>query len=278
MILPNMHGSLQQQGFFIYAAADREYFDMYGRALINSVIHNTSHGVHMHLYDPTPTQLEFCKQPRVSVSWEHIGTDQFQSALELWTRADLSEIYQARRDKMLGIKVVDHALSINTNLEIWLRKTYYACMRFVRLAELVIQPQRFLEIDVDGIVRKPFQTEFGDDDQVDLYLYEKHKTDRHTGQQIKTGHLAGSILYTPKPRALEFIHKCGAAMRQEIEIDNIYWFLDQNILDATIQNYRKGLLPIGYVDWHMHPDSAIWTAKGKRKDLAAFVQELRKYQ
>jgi hypothetical protein len=33
-----------------------------------------------------------------------------------------------------------------------------------------------------------------------------------------------------------------------------------------------------YIDWHMSPTSAIWSAKGKRKHLEIFVQELKKYQ
>jgi len=141
-------------------------------------------------------------------------------------------------------------------------------MRFVRLAEFIDQPRRFLEIDIDGIVRAPFPIEFADDAQQDLYLYKKDKG----------GHLAGSILYTPKANSVQFIKDLADVIRHEIEHDNIYWFLDQNSLDTVITKYRRGLLPISYVDWHMTPDSAIWSAKGKRKELEIFKQELRKYQ
>jgi len=264
MNLPPIQGSLKQTGFFFYAAADSAYFDRFGRPLINSIERNSEYGIHVHLYDPTPDQLEFCAlHPRVSVTWEMISNDQFASAMRFWSQHDLPEPYHGRRNKMLGLK----QFSDSANLGSWIYKTYYACMRFVRLSEIVIKPQRFLEIDIDGLVRGKFPTKI-DDDRYDFYLYEKKKG----------GHLAGAILYTEKIRALDFIQQLSDKIRKEIEQDNIYWFLDQHSLDAVIPNFRRGLLPISYIDWHMQPDSAIWSAKGKRKELEIFQRELAKYQ
>lgn len=265
MNLPPIQGQLDQTGFFFYVAADTNYFDRFGRALIHSIERNTRYGIHVHLYDAREDQLNFCRDhPRVSVTWETLAQDQFASALEFWQQDILPEPYHSRRNKMLGLKqFTDHA-----NLESWIRKTYYACMRFVRLAEIVIRPVRFLEIDIDGLVRKDFVTVFNDDPLYDFYLYEKKKG----------GHLAGAILYTEKPKTLDFIQKLSDRIRQEIESDNIYWFLDQHCLDIVVPNYRRGILPISYIDWHMQPDSAIWSAKGKRKELEIFQQELKKYQ
>jgi hypothetical protein len=64
-----------------------------------------------------------------------------------------------------------------------IRQTYYACARFVRLAELLRPGQRCLSIDVDGLVRKPFTDQLGSQD---FYLYEKPKDGTH---------LAGAILF-----------------------------------------------------------------------------------
>lgn len=275
MKLPPLQGKLGQQEFFIYAAADTKYFESYGRALINSVLTNTAYGIHMHIYDPTPDQLDFCQQrSRVSVSWEHLYHDQFDSALKLWSQPDLPEPYLARRAKMLGLKQFQN----NDDLGLWLKKTYYACMRFVRLSQLMQQPQRLLEIDVDGLVRSNFATHLADDSNRDFYLYEKHKRNKITGESVQTGHLAGAILFTDKPQCLAFIRQLADTLHREISQDNVYWFLDQHTLDAVIPQYRKGLLPITYVDWHMEPTSAIWTAKGKRKDLDVFQRELAKYR
>lgn len=274
MILPELQGSLSQRDFFIYVAADHDYFERYGVPLINSVLRNTMHGVHAHIYDPAPQDLSFCQQDRVSVSWEHTAPSQFDSAYGRWSRTDLIEPEASRKQKMLGLKQFHQ----NQDLELWIRKTYYACMRFVRLAQLLEHPRRLLEIDIDGIVRAPFQTRFDDDDACDIYLYEKHKLDKRTRERTFTGHLAGSILITDKPTAWQFVQDLGHMIRREIEQDNTYWFLDQHSLDATVIAYRKGVLPQTYIDWHMGPDSAIWTAKGKRKDLEIFQSELAKYR
>ena len=264
MQLPMIQGKLDQDGFFVYAAADRAYFDRFGRALARSLTLNTKYGMHFHLYDPTNDQLIWCDQTdRVSVTWEYLLPKQMQSTIDFWSKSNLPEPYASRKNKMLGLK----QFADNANLVAWLYKTYYACMRFVRLSEIVTRPRRFLEIDVDGLVRRPFDTVMRDDAHRDFYLYEKEKG----------GHLAGAILYTDKPQALAFIQDLATVIQKEIERDNVYWFLDQHSLDQVITGYRRGLLPITYVDWRMQPDSAIWSAKGKRKDVNTFVQELKRY-
>lgn len=274
MILPPLQGHIDQQDFFVYVAADRAYFEKFGIPLINSVIRNTTHGIHVHIYDPTSANLEFCRQARVSVSWENTSKNQFDTAIHMWSRNDLPEPYMARKQKMLGLKQFQD----NENLASWIRKTYYACMRFVRLAELLDRPRRLLEIDIDGIVRSSFATRFDNDADHDIYIYEKSKRDKITGQLRVTGHLAGSILFTDKSSSMRFAQDLGTEIKAEIENDNLYWFLDQDSLDRVIVNYRKGILPLSYIDWHMNPASAIWTAKGRRKDLAVFQRELDRYQ
>ena len=269
MIIPPLQGKLKQDSFFIYAAADSNYFDQFGRALINSITCNTQDtGIHLHLYNPTADQIDFCQnKPKVSVTWEEFTQADLQPAVDYWSRLDLPEPDASRRTKMLCMK----QFADSDDVARWIHKTYYACMRFVRLAELVTEPQRFLAIDVDGLVRKSFAQKFADDSNYDFYLYQKMK------KGLPSGHLAGSILYTEKPAALNFIQTMGNQIRQEIVKDNIYWFLDQHVLDDVNTKYRRGLLPIDYIDWHMKPASAIWTAKGKRKELEVFKNELRKY-
>jgi hypothetical protein len=263
MIIPPIQGEFRQNRFFIYVAADREYFEKFGKTLINSVERNTNYGIHLHLYNPTPEQLEFCrKRSCVSVTWEELLLENFNDAVKFWSQDPLPEPYNGRRLKMLGMK----QFADSDNLVNWIHKTYYACMRFVRLAEFLDQPTRFLEIDIDGIVRSEFSN-IVDDNSKDFYLYQKDKG----------GHLAGAILYNNTPNSFNFVKELAHTIRTEIEKDNIYWFLDQHSLDNVIVKYNKGLLPISYVDWHMRPESSIWSAKGKRKELAIFKQEQAKY-
>jgi hypothetical protein len=146
-----------------------------------------------------------------------------------------------------------------------IRQTYYACGRFVRLAELLRPGQRCLELDVDGLVRAPFKTELGN---ADFYLYEKPKDGTH---------LAGAILFNGTAGAHDFLQAYGANLKASIEQNDLYWFLDQVMLDQLVPRYRKDLLPMSYIDWAMRTDSAIWSAKGPRKELAIFKQEQQKY-
>lgn len=267
MRLPQLQGKLEQEQFFLYAAADAKYFDQFGIALINSVTRNTPYGIHIHIYNPLETQLEWCRNvDRLSVSWETVDNDVFEEAFRFWSRPTLPEPFQSRKAKMLTVK--GNVLPPDELLRNWIAKTYYACMRFVRLAELVQPTHRLLAIDVDGIVRKTFDTDLGSND---VYLYQKEKHGKFAG------YLAGAILYNAQPATMAFINELAQVLRSEIEQNNLYWFLDQNNLDVIVPRYSRGLLPINYIDWHMGKDSAIWSAKGQRKELEVFKQEQQKY-
>jgi hypothetical protein len=262
MNLPPLEGTLNQSSFFVYAAADRLYFDTHGKPLINSVIQNSPDlGVHVHIYDPTDEQLSFCQnKSQVSVTWEHTDPMAFEQVCTEWisrTRFDNDRQRQMWKKGQSGGRLEMLKL---------IKQTYYACMRFARLAEILPQGQRCLEIDVDGLVRAPFSIDLGD---CDFYLYEKPKDGTH---------LAGAILFNGKPGTHDFLQAYGSAMRENISGNDIYWFLDQVVLDQLVPRYRKGLLPMSYIDWAMRPDSAIWSAKGKRKELQVFKNEQSRYQ
>ena len=268
MNIPPIQGKRKQSGFFIYAAADAGYFDKHGIPLINSVLRNTEHGIHLHLYNPRQDQIDCCNNtPRVSVTWETLEPSAMQSAIDFWKSDSLPDRYQRRKEKMLGLKQYAQTGNDLEQLTSWLWKTYYACMRFVRLSQIIGEPVKFLAIDVDGLVRAPFLTELPDSSKCDFHLYEKEKG----------GYLAGALLFNNTMPSLQFIHHLAQSIRTEIEKDNIYWFLDQYTMELVVPNYNSGLLPKSYIDWHMNADSAIWSAKGKRKELAVFKQEQQKY-
>ena len=261
MIIPPLLGNLDQPSFFIYAAADANYFDHHARSLINSVSTNTPNlGIHIHIYDPRPDQLEFCRnRAGVSVTHETLDPVQFNKVTARWLkRTDFANDRQRqmyKKGQTLGAE----------GLNLLVRQTYYACTRFIRLAELIRPGQRCLAIDVDGLVRAPFEHQLG---SADFYLYEKPKDGTH---------LAGALLLNGTAGTHEFLQKYASQLRASIEQDDIYWFLDQVLLDQLVHQYHKGLLPISYIDWAMRAESAIWSAKGKRKELEIFKEEQRKY-
>jgi len=261
MQLPPIQGKLNQSGFFVYAAADRVYFDIHGRALIRSILANTPNlGIHMHIYDPTEEQLAYCRQhAQVSVTWETTDPLEFENSATEWQhRTQFANDRQRQMWKKGRVGGRDELIKL-------IRQTYFACMRFVRLAEILQPGQRCLEIDVDGLVRATFDIDLG---PCDFYLYEKPKDGTH---------LAGAILFNGQSGSHDFLQAYGQAMRKNIERNDIYWFLDQVVLDQLVPHYNKGLLPMSYIDWAMREDSAIWSAKGKRKELEIFKKEQAKY-
>lgn len=261
MNLPPLLGNLDQLNFFVYAAADTVYFDLHARPLINSITTNTpNYGVHIHIYNPTPDQLNFCRsRPGVTCTYEQLDDQGFQQAADYWlTRSTFSNERQQQMHKK-GQKLGREEL-----LKL-IRQTYYACGRFVRLAELLRPGQRCLSIDVDGLVRRPFTDQLGVED---FYLYEKPKDGTH---------LAGAILFNGTAGSHNFLQEYACRLRASIDQNDLYWFLDQHILDQLVVNYHKGLLPMSYIDWAMRAESSIWSAKGKRKELDIFKQEQQKY-
>jgi hypothetical protein len=261
MIIPPLQGKLDQQNFFIYAAADEKYFDLYAKPLINSVLKNTpGYGVHIHIYNPRPDQIEFCNKTNVSCTYEYIDDKVFESIRDLWyKRTDFTN------DRQRQMRKKGETLGPIELLKL-VRQTYFACTRFIRLAEIKQQSQYCLAIDVDGLVRKPFSYKLP---TADFHLYEKPKDGTH---------LAGAILFNDSLKSDEFLKMYASEIKTSIENDDLYWFLDQFVLDILVKKFNKGLLPMAYIDWAMRPESSIWSAKGKRKELEVFKREQSLYK
>ena len=261
MILPPIQGSLTQDNFFVYAAADEIYFDTHARPLINSIIANSPGvGCHIHIYNPRPDQIEFCAQPGVSCTYETTNAAEFDHVTRYWLGR--TSFVNDRQRQMYKKGQTLGAVELSKLI----RQTYYACTRFIRLAEILKPEQRCLALDVDGLVRGPFIHELGDSD---FYLYRKPKDGTH---------LAGALLFNGQPGSNQFLQQYAEQLRKNIDANELYWFLDQVILDQLVPAYNVGLLPMSYIDWAMRDDSAIWSAKGKRKELDLFKNEQRKYQ
>jgi hypothetical protein len=244
--------------FFIYAAADTKYFELHGKPFITSILNNTDYHVHVHLYNPTHVHREWCSQfsDRLSVSFESIDQVIFKNIAYKWQDKthfnNVREYQMYDKGKYLGFS------SLTSIIE----STYYACARFIRLPEIIEDTQKCLALDIDGIIRKPFDYNLGNSD---VFLYQKPSGE----------HLAGAILLN---HPFDFCREYRSELLKNINEDNVYWFLDQIVLDAIIPSYNKGLLPMGYIDWEFNEDSAIWSAKGKRKELMTFILEQQKYK
>jgi hypothetical protein len=263
MHLPPLQGNLTQSGYYIYTACDTNYFDSFGETLINSVRANTSLGLHVHLFNPTDTQLECCHQQQVSVTHETVNATMFDTAAKKWNSGNLSDLEKNYLDRTLNAMTKGHDRDILERMQ----KTYYACARFVRLAELFDQNHSVLAIDIDAVVRSqplPMPT------SRDFFV---HKI---TGKKARI--LAGGMYFNPTTGSQEFLNEYAQKICKFLRNDYMYWGLDQDLLDQIVPNYNHGQLPIEYIDWNMLPGSYVWTAKGTRKELLSFVNECARYK
>jgi len=305
MILPHLYGKLDSKDFFIYAACDEKYFDEYGAVIINSVRQNTSSHLHIHIFNPRDDQLTLIADiPNLSISYEYVALDAFCIAADKWNEYSSSDIkYEIRRqlknvskrlcnsipngkisDKLSAIirkfenqtdieysrykKIVscvkqNHDESIHDRI----RKTYYACARFIRLHQLLDHSASFLAIDVDCVVRKkiillPLNYDF--------YFYRK--------SGVNARFLAGGLYCNQTTKSRDFLNEYSNILLKNIQNDYLYWGLDQDALEDIVPKYNWGALPISYIDWFMQQDSLIWSAKGQRKKLNSFVAEQDKYR
>ena len=263
MHLPAIQGSLNQSNYYIYTACDRDYFDNFAIALINSVQANTNLGIHVHLFNPTPDQLNFCNNRSVTVTYETITSEHFDAAVSRWESDVLNEVEQTQLDRTQTAMRKGHDRSLIDRMQ----KTYYACARFIRLAELFDQSVPVLSIDVDAVVRAtpPLLSS-----QQDFYIHQI------TGRKARI--LAGGISLNPSAGSTAFLKEYAAQLTKYLDQDYIYWGLDQDVLDCVVPKYNYGQLPIEYIDWNMQPNSYVWTAKGTRKELSSFVNESARYK
>ena len=258
MIITPLQGKLNHTDFFIYGACDEKYFDEFGRVLIKSIRQNSDNNIHLHLFNPRQDQLDFCNENAVSVSYEHISLDMFQHAADKW-QGKMTTPFDIERQKRIFKSMEKGG---DRSVIERMQKTYFACARFIRLAEILKQGQSVFSMDVDAIVRKRVPSlPLGPD----LYIRRNRQF------------LAGGIYLTGTENSNNFLNQYSVLLKENLEKDKIYWSLDQDLLDVIVGRFKYAELPFSYIDWEMQESSYIWTAKGTRKDLKIFVEEKNKH-
>jgi hypothetical protein len=263
MKMPPLLGNLNQSNFFIYTACDVEYFDEFGPALINSVLKNTQHGIHLHLYNPRPDQVAYCRNlDRVSVTYEDAPIDLFQESAQRWQTVPADPVLADQHRRILTAM----SKSNDTSIQQRIQRTYFACARFVRLSELIMPTTQVFAIDADAIVRRTLPLL---DNQKDFYI--------HYISGKRARFLAGG-LYLNSNNGYDFLKRYAGILKSNIENNNLHWGIDQDVLPDLVTKYHWGDLPMEYIDWEMQERSYIWTAKGTRKNLQIFINEKNQYK
>lgn len=263
MNLPTVYNRIEQTRFFIFTACDQNYFDNFGKILINSILKNTNLGVHIHIFNPADETIKFCQgKDRISLSYEYVPKELFISATRKWETAPITEPENTRYRRIHTAMKKGRDLNVIDRIQ----KTYYACARFIRLENLTKEGDKFFAMDVDAIVRKNISFLAPDKD---CYLH------MITGEKARV--LAGGLYTDGNLQGRKFLKEYSDKLIQHILNDDMYWSMDQDILDIVVPKYNIGHLPLTFIDWEMQSQSIIWTAKGSRKNLSVFISEQQKY-
>lgn len=144
-------------------------------------------------------------------------------------------------------------------------KTYYACVRFIRIPEIFSSTARIISLDADGIAVRPITKEkFINDTNFSKVLWrEKHQQS-----------LASSVLYGPD----EFRVAYATQLSKYFLEDNFKWFLDQNVMDRMIgSNEVKTFTEKDWGNSKIGKHTLIWSAKGDKKLNNEFQELVQQY-
>lgn len=148
------------------------------------------------------------------------------------------------------------------------RRAYYACARFLQLAELMPKwATDFLVLDSDALVVNPLEGPFSQESDTQISLLR-----RDLGEEQVPEHLAvaaGTVWLRNVAVVREFASRLAAELRTTLENGEAGWFMDQRILGKLVRE-QSGAVKVGnidkrYVDWTFADGAVIWQAKGDRK-------------
>lgn len=223
----------------LFCCCDQVYYDRYVFPLLLSVDRH-SPGVHIHVHVVNPS-------PVLKKGFERMGEMLLHTSTTLST-----EVYDFK------------------GMSQEFRRTYYASVRFVRLAELCkARMVPVLAIDVDAVVMRSVLSirKAARDGDVSLRL-RLHRSEAH----LKTA--AGAVYLAPTAGARKFISR--VAQRIETSLHQALsdptaspWYIDQVALTEAYETLQDDVtfinMPKSYCDWDMRDGSAVWTAKGDLK-------------
>lgn len=145
-------------------------------------------------------------------------------------------------------------------------RTYYACVRFIRIPEIFHNSSRIISLDCDGIAIKTISKEkFLEDTNRSKVLWREK-------QQMS---LASSVFYGPDNFRFNYANK----LKPYFENDSYKWFLDQEIMDEMLKQLEVESTTA--TDWgnpKIGKSTLIWTGKGDKKFNPEFQTILKKYQ
>ena len=210
----------------VFAACDSVYFIKYATPLVYSAF-DIGKNIHIHVCNPS-TEV-FALACVLAGSTENTVTFTFNE------------------------------VEFPANFSTQMRETYYACLRFLLLPELLITAEGVLTIDIDSL----FNSEFRYPDE-SLGYFPRDSISSSDKYIQKASRVAAGVLWVTR-QELQF----AKSLREKITKTPLNWFADQIAIYECISTVQKmGIKNFNstFLDWNFRDSSVIWTGKGKSKD------------
>lgn len=143
-------------------------------------------------------------------------------------------------------------------------KALCACIRFVRIPEIFNNRSKIISLDCDMIAIKNIpECDFDKDTDVSRTVIRK------------SGYPIASSVSFGNDRARKIFSN---RLRKEIENDNIYWYLDQHILETMVKEQIFQTMENKWSNYNLNEEGFMWAAKGDRKFSKAYIKETSKFK
>jgi len=255
--LPKLKGTLcpPNSQHVIFFSCDYDYFDRHGYALANS-INSTLSWVHVHVHiinegniDHTIlTQLQETR--KFTYTYEDIPQNFYTNMLK--NKSRMSE----------GIDIFK-----TRDIDYIARRTYLACVRFMRLYELFPSENQYvLQLDCDSILRNGFHMNEFVRITATPAVMPKPKD--------RAVFIASALGLGTGPESTQFKKLFSQTLLHQFE-KGCYWFIDQDVLKSVVGEWKKQgnyIREIGYKwnAWGIKKDDIFSTGKGSKKEDLKF--------
>tara|TARA_X000000368_G_C23057758_1_gene724812 strand:+ start:2439 stop:3287 length:849 start_codon:yes stop_codon:yes gene_type:complete len=255
--LPKLHGHNvpNKAKDIIFFSCDYDYFDRHGYALAQS-INRTIGWIHVHCHiinEGNMNQIvldDLTRQFNFTYSYEHVSEQLYK---------DLKKNTKRMKEGQDIFKTGD--------LDYIARRTYLASARFMRLHELFKADDQYIfQLDCDTVLRNGFHQKDFRDMAKNVAVMPKPKD---PGVFIASALCLGQGSTGIKFRKL-FSNNMIEAFKREI-----YWFVDQDVLRATMTEWNNmeekfEYIPYQWNAWGQKRYDIFSTGKGSKKDDRRF--------
>lgn len=153
------------------------------------------------------------------------------------------------------------------NPEIREVKTYYACVRFIRVPEIFNPLARIIALDCDSVVIADLPEKQFDKDTTATKVFWRNKGGKS---------LASTVIFGPDNTRNTY----AEILRKSFEDDTYKWFLDQDVMDQMIAKNEFGITTD--TTWGTTAPNKkkglIWTGKGDKKLSQEFQDMIQRYK